>query len=56
MSDNSILVIKGALKDYAWGKVNGLQNWVAKTDQPQAELWFGDHPSGKSINKKQTKN
>jgi len=51
MSDNSILVIKGALKDYAWGKVNGLQNWVAKTDQPQAELWFGDHPSGKSINK-----
>jgi mannose-6-phosphate isomerase len=55
MSDNSILVIKGALKDYAWGKVNGLQNWVAKTDQPQAELWFGDHPSGKSINKKTNK-
>jgi mannose-6-phosphate isomerase len=55
MSDNSILVIKGALKDYAWGKVNGLQNWVAKTDQPQAELWFGGHPSGKSIDKKTNK-
>ena len=51
MSNNSILVVKGSLKEYAWGKVNGLQNWVDKTDSPQAELWFGDHPSGKSIDK-----
>ena len=55
MSNNSILVVKGSLKEYAWGKVNGLQNWVDKTDSPQAELWFGDHPSGKSIDKETSK-
>jgi len=55
MSNNSILVVKGSLKEYAWGKVNGLQNWVDKTDSPQAELWFGDHPSGKSIDKETNK-
>lgn len=49
MSANSILVVKGRLKDYPWGKVNGLDNWTEKTDQAQAELWFGDHASGKSI-------
>lgn len=52
MSNNTIIVVKGALKEYAWGKINGLQNWVEKTDKPQAELWFGDHPSGRSIEKK----
>ena len=55
MSNNSILVVKGSLKEYAWGKFNGLQNWVDKTDSPQAELWFGDHPSGKSIDKETNK-
>ena len=55
MSNNSIVVVKGTLKEYAWGKVNGLANWSEKTDTNQAELWFGDHPSGKSIDKKTNK-
>lgn len=55
MGETSIIVVKGSLKEYAWGKVNGLQEWSEKTDQAQAELWFGDHPSGKSIDKSTNK-
>lgn len=46
---NNVLVVKGSLKDYLWGKVNGLSKWNTYTDKPQAELWFGDHQSGPSI-------
>ena len=43
------LVVRGALKDYDWGIVDGLQAWAgSRTGQPQAELWYGAHPSGPS--------
>jgi mannose-6-phosphate isomerase len=54
MANNAFVVI-GTLKDYSWGKVNGLVNWTKKTDSFQAELWFGDHKSSPSINKKTNK-
>jgi mannose-6-phosphate isomerase len=46
-------VISGALKNYAWGIPGGLMPWLqapASTEfvEPQAELWFGVHPSGAS--------
>lgn len=42
-------VVHGALKDYAWGRVDGLATWATqRTGAPQAELWFGVHPSGPS--------
>lgn len=41
--------IAGALKDYDWGIPDGLSAWCGSSDgQPQAELWFGAHPSGPS--------
>ena len=44
-----VLVVRGALKDYDWGRVDGLASWAgAATGGPQAELWFGAHPSGPS--------
>jgi len=46
---NNVLVVKGSLKDYLWGKVNGLSKWNTNTDKPQAELWFGDHESSPSL-------
>ncbi len=43
------LVVRGALKDYDWGVVDGLAAWAgAVTGHPQAELWYGAHPSGQS--------
>jgi mannose-6-phosphate isomerase len=42
--------IHGAMKDYDWGRVDGLVQWsVTPTGAPQAELWFGAHPSGPSV-------
>ena len=46
-------LISGALKTYAWGIPGGLQPWLAESkshnaNDPQAELWFGVHPSGAS--------
>jgi len=46
-------VISGALKNYAWGIPGGLLPWLgdipgSETTEPQAELWFGVHPSGAS--------
>ncbi len=40
--------ITGTLKDYDWGPVDGLEPWAGVTGAPQAELWFGAHPSGPS--------
>lgn len=41
--------IRGEIKDYDWGIVNGLQSWTGEASGgPQAELWFGVHPSGPS--------
>ncbi|MDO9485522.1 MAG: mannose-6-phosphate isomerase, class I [Actinomycetota bacterium] len=43
------LVVRGALKTYDWGVVDGLAPWVGDTvGQPQAELWYGAHPGGPS--------
>ncbi len=43
-----VQVIDGALKDYAWGVVDGLVPWCPPTGDPQAELWFGRHRAGPS--------
>lgn len=41
--------IRGVLRDYDWGVVNGLSEWTGiSTDGPEAELWFGVHPSAPS--------
>lgn len=46
-------VINGALKNYEWGIPGGLTLWLnplagIQNLEPQAELWFGVHPSGAS--------
>lgn len=46
-------LIRGSVKDYDWGVVDGLAPWLGVDSQgeagrPQAELWFGVHPSGPS--------
>ena len=44
-----MLVVRGAVKDYDWGIVDGLASWSGvATGGPQAELWFGVHPGGPS--------
>ena len=44
-----MLIVRGAIKDYDWGIVDGLQPWSGQaTEAPQAELWFGAHPGGPS--------
>ncbi len=44
-----MLVVRGAVKDYDWGIVDGLAAWSGSaTGGPQAELWFGIHPGGPS--------
>lgn len=43
------LIVRGVVKDYDWGIVDGLVPWTsAATGGPQAELWFGVHPGGPS--------
>jgi mannose-6-phosphate isomerase len=43
------LVVRGAIKDYDWGIIDGLAPWAGvSTGGPQAELWFGVHPGGPS--------
>ena len=46
-------LIAGVVKDYPWGVVDGLVPWLGPSAEqhvggPQAELWFGVHPSGPS--------
>ncbi len=43
-----MLIVRGAIKDYDWGIVDGLQEWSGATSGPQAELWYGVHPGGPS--------
>ena len=44
-----MLVVRGAVKDYDWGIVDGLAPWCGSRDGgPQAELWYGVHPGGPS--------
>ncbi len=42
-------VLRGALRDYDWGVVDGMREWGAAADgAPHAELWFGCHPAAPS--------
>lgn len=43
-----MLIVRGAIKDYDWGIIDGLAPWSGPTGGPQAELWFGVHPGGPS--------
>ncbi|MCF8526978.1 MAG: mannose-6-phosphate isomerase, class I [Candidatus Nanopelagicales bacterium] len=43
-----MLLVRGAVKAYDWGLVDGLARWSESTGEPQAELWFGVHPGGPS--------
>ncbi len=52
-----MFLIRGSVKDYPWGVVDGLTPWLGEqahqhahqhAGSPQAELWFGVHPSGAS--------
>jgi len=36
-----VIVVRGDLRAYAWGRIDGLARWTAPTAGPQAELWFG---------------
>lgn len=41
------LIVRGVIKDYDWGIVDGLAPWTGvSSGTPQAELWFGVHPGG----------
>lgn len=43
------VVIAGALRDYDWGRIDGLCAWCGVADGgPQAELWYGAHPTAPS--------
>jgi mannose-6-phosphate isomerase len=43
-------LVRGHVQTYDWGIVDGMLAWQpdAPVGQPQAELWFGDHPKGPS--------
>lgn len=46
-----MFVIQGHVQHYAWGIPGGLNQWLPpqdRSEQPQAELWFGAHPNGPS--------
>ena len=41
--------ITGTVKEYAWGNDDFIPSLIGNyTGRPQAELWFGTHPSGES--------
>ena len=43
------VLVSGTVKDYPWGMIDGVVPWTGRsTGRPQAELWFGVHPSGPS--------
>lgn len=39
-------IVGPELKNYAWGRVDGLGQWLPATGGPQAEAWFGALQSG----------
>jgi mannose-6-phosphate isomerase len=41
--------VRGILRDYDWGEIDGLAQWSHATGAPQAELWFGIHPAAPAI-------
>lgn len=47
MSD--AVVLEGSVRDYAWGRPDGLHRWTGKrSGGPEAELWFGTHAAAPS--------
>lgn len=45
-----VVKVEGFLKNYAWGRIDGLAEYLQEPQQqPQAELWFGNHPAGPSL-------
>lgn len=47
---SSILMLEGAIKDYAWGNDYYLSDLLGLTkDGPRAELWMGAHSQGSAI-------
>jgi len=46
-----IYAIEGVIKNYPWGsrQVLAQHRGVARSDEPEAELWFGDNPRGPSL-------
>lgn len=48
-SQLKVVKVRGHLKNYPWGQLDGLSAFQADPNvQPQAELWFGNHPAGPS--------
>lgn len=48
-----VVKVRGFLKSYPWGKNDGLKDFMPNpVTGPQAELWFGNHPSGLSVDLK----
>jgi mannose-6-phosphate isomerase len=41
--------VRGILRDYDWGEIDGLAQWSHATGTPQAEVWFGIHPAAPAI-------
>jgi mannose-6-phosphate isomerase len=41
-----VIVVRGDLHPYAWGRIDGLARWTSSTAGPQAELWFGSDSGG----------
>lgn len=45
-----VVKVTGNLKNYPWGRKNGLTEFkVLASENPQAELWFGNHSAGPSF-------
>ena len=45
-----VVKVAGNLKNYPWGRKNGLTEFkVLASENPQAELWFGNHSAGPSF-------
>src|SRR5690606_9663333 len=45
--DRMLIHIKNEPRSYAWGSINTLSAFIGKppSGRPEAELWFGTHPS-----------
>ena len=43
-------LLDGVIRSYDWGSTTALSDFrgVEPSDQPEAEFWFGAHPSGPS--------
>ena len=47
----SVLVLENPVRDYAWGRRDGIAALVGSeaTGGPEAELWVGTHPGAPSL-------